>query len=411
MPRAFSWHSRPRLKSGASMPMNTSGGAARSRRTNSLRMVSSSGRWPITSVSPITASFSAGNSASLPAAIMRGPAMPKNSAVGKCCLSALMRPAPSRSPESSPATSAIRMVMNSAQDAAAGLFQEADHLLHLRCRLREFAHLRECILQGEIAAVKKLVGAAQLGNDLGAETAAAQALDVEAVRRSRMARHHHERRHILGAAAAERGEAVLAETAELMYLAEAAKDHVILDHHMAGQRGIIGEDGVVADQAIVREVHVRHDPIVVADPGDAAALFGAAIEGAEFADDVAVADLEQSGFATVFLVLRHLAERRELENFIVAADARRAIDDDMRPHLGTGADDHIRADDGERPDVDIRRQLGLGVDDRARIDQTTISLRAHMRSALATTRPSTFTSPLNFQMPRTARVSRTSLIY
>src|SRR3569623_1752617 len=404
MPLAFSWRSRPRLKSGASMPMNTSGGAARSRRANSLRMVSSSGRCPITSVSPITASFSAGNSASQPAAIKRGPAMPKISAVGKCCLSASMRPAPSRSPEASPATSAMRRVMNSAQAAAAGLFQEADHLLHLRCRLRE------CILLGEIAAVKKLVGAAQLSNGLGAETAAAQTLDVEAVRRGRMARHHHERRHILGDAAAERGEAVLAETAELMYLAEAAKDHVILDHHMAGQRGIVGEDGVVADQAIVSEVHVGHDPIVVADPGDAAALFGAAIEGAEFADDVAVAVLEQSGFATVFLVLRHLAERRELENFIVAADARRAIDDDMRPHLGTGADDHIRADDGERPDVDIRRQLGLGGDDRARGDQTTISLRAHMRSALATTRPSTFTSPLNFQMPRTARVSRTSKI-
>src|SRR3569623_97426 len=236
---------------------------------------------------------------------MRGPAMPKNSAVGKCCLSASMRPAPSRSPEASPATSAMRRVMNSAQDAAAGLFQEADHLLHLRCRLREFAHLRECILQGEIAAVKKLVGAAQLSNGLGAETAATQTLDVEAVRRGRMARHHHERRHILGDAAAERGEAVLAETAELMYLAEAAKDRVILDPHMAGQRGIVGEDG-------------------------------------------------------------------------------------------------------ERPDVDIRRQRGLGGDVRARSDQTTISLRAHMRSALATTRPATFTSPLNFQLPRTARVSRTS---
>src|SRR3569623_719108 len=82
----------------------------------------------------------------------------------------------------------------------------------------------------------------------------------------------------------------------------------------------------------------------------------------------------------------------------------------MRHYPGTGANDHIRADDGERPDVDIRRQLGLGVDDRARVDQTTISLRAHMRSALATTRPSTLTSPLNFQMPRTARVSRTSKI-
>src|SRR3569832_551861 len=107
--------------------------------------------------------------------------MPKNSPIGKCCLSASMRPAPSRSPEASPATSAMRRVMNSAQDAAAGLFQEADHLLHLRCRLREFAHLRECILQGEIAAVKKLVGAAQLSNGLGVVSAVALSFVVVVV--------------------------------------------------------------------------------------------------------------------------------------------------------------------------------------------------------------------------------------
>ena len=46
----------------------------------------------------------------------------------------------------------------------------------------------------------------------------------------------------------------------------------VADVHVAGELRVVGEDGVVADLAVVREVHVGHDPVVVADAGDAAVL-------------------------------------------------------------------------------------------------------------------------------------------
>jgi len=65
--------------------------------------------------------------------------------------------------------------------------------------------------------------------------------------------------------------------------------------------------------AVVRDVRVRHDPVVVADARGAAAFGRAAIDGDEFADGVAVADEEFAAFAAEFFVLRLGTDRSELE--------------------------------------------------------------------------------------------------
>ena len=56
----------------------------------------------------MTAISSARYHGSQPAAIIFGPAMPTNSASGACARNASMRPAPSVSPDASPATNANR---------------------------------------------------------------------------------------------------------------------------------------------------------------------------------------------------------------------------------------------------------------------------------------------------------------
>ena len=55
-----------------------------------------------------------------------------------------------------------------------------------------------------------------------------------------------------------------------------AEDDPVADVHVAGQLGAVGEDHVVADLAVVRDVDVRHDPVVVAHPRDAGILHRAA---------------------------------------------------------------------------------------------------------------------------------------
>src|SRR4051812_36247233 len=95
---------------------------------------------------------------------------------------------------------------------------------------------------------------------------------------------------------------------KLMHRRETAENGEITDAHMTRELRIIREDRVVADLAVVREMHVRHDPVVVAEPRNAGVLYGAAIERAKFANGVAIADFKARGFARILLVLRRFAQ-------------------------------------------------------------------------------------------------------
>ena len=75
---------------------------------------------------------------------------------------------------------------------------------------------------------------------------------------------------------------------------------------------------LIAERAVVRDVRVGHEQIVIADARHALIADGAAVDGAELADHVAIADLQARRLAGVFLVLRRLADRGELEDLVVA---------------------------------------------------------------------------------------------
>src|ERR1700722_12230315 len=109
---------------------------------------------------------------------------------------------------------------------------------------------------------------------------------------------------------------------------------------MAAERSAIRHHDLVAELAVMSDVRVRHQQIVVADAGHPLVVGGAAIHRDGFAKYVAVADFEP----------------------------RRTVDHRMRSDPGAGADDHVRTDDRERTDLHVRRYLRLRRDDRARID-------------------------------------------
>ena len=173
-------------------------------------------------------------------------------------------------------------------------------------------------------------------------------------------------------------------------------------------------------RAVVRHVRIGHQQIVAADPGHAVSGHGAAVHGDRFAEYVAIADFQAGGLAFVLLVLRRIADRGELINLVVGADAGRTIDDRVRPHPSAGANHHAGADDTERSDFGIRSNLRLRRDHRARIDHPsspdapatlasellapgTLVSGATMISADATTAPSTSARQSNFQIPLKAR--------
>ena len=204
------------------------------------------------------------------------------------------------------------------------------------------------------------------------------------------------------------GEAVRTDAAELVNQGEAGEDRPVVDPHMAGQRGVVDQDAVVADHAVVADMYIGHQQVVTADGGFAAILHGATVDGHAFANHIVIADHQPGGLALVLEVRGILAHRGKLVDLVVLADHGRPLEHDMRTDHGTLADFHIGPDDRPRADLDIRSQLGRRIDDGARVDQTHSLRSAQMISAEQTSLPSTLARHSNFQMLRLTLRKRAS---
>ena len=136
---------------------------------------------------------------------------------------------------------------------------------------------------------------------------------------------------------------------------------------MAGQGRLAAHHQMIADDAVVGDVAVGEDHVVVAEHGEIAVL-GREMHGHVFAKHIAVADAQAGVAAGEFQVVRLRADRRVGEHLALPAQHRvaldggmvvnhRAITDDRRaPDIGVGADDHVGP------------QLNLRLDDRGRMD-------------------------------------------
>src|SRR3546814_5864650 len=110
---------------------------------------------------------------------------------------------------------------------------------------------------------------------------------------------------------------------------------------MPGKLDRIGYDGMAGDLAIGCDMHVRHDPVVVADAGNPHILGRSRIDGDIFTHGIAVADFQARGFAGVFFVLRD------------AADGAKTVERIVFAYGGMAIDDAVRADDAARAHRDV----------------------------------------------------------
>ena len=104
---------------------------------------------------------------------------------------------------------------------------------------------------------------------------------------------------------------------EVMHRTQRAHHRPLSDRDMAAEGRSVGQNDVVADVAIVRDVGVSHDQYMASHASQAAALDGAAVDGDELANLVMVTDLEPSGFAGVGEVLRRHADRAKRKEAVV----------------------------------------------------------------------------------------------
>jgi hypothetical protein len=121
---------------------------------------------------------------------------------------------------------------------------------------------------------------------------------------------------------------------------------------MAGQSGAIGENGVIADHAIVRHVSGRHKQIVASDASYTTALHGSATHCYALTEYVAIAHVQARALARILQILRLTADSGKGMQHVCAAQARWAI------HYGMGVQDalfaqhYIAAHYGISPDAD-----------------------------------------------------------
>jgi len=120
---------------------------------------------------------------------------------------------------------------------------------------------------------------------------------------------------------------------------------------------------MAADLAVMREMHVRHDPVVAADAGHSRVERGAAVDGDVLADGIAVADLDRGVLAGVFLVLRRRADRGEMEDAVAPADTRTPVEHHVRADPGALPQFDPGTDDRVRPDRDVCCELRTVMDD------------------------------------------------
>ncbi len=150
----------------------------------------------------------------------------------------------------------------------------------------------------------------------------------------------------------------------------AGKNRPVSHRHVTGQGGIVHQNGVVPQHAVVAHVHIGHEQVVVADGGLTPVLYGTAVDRHPLPDGVVVADHQPGGLAPILEVRRVLPHGGELENPVAATDAGGAPDDHMGVDHGPVADNHIRPHHGPGADADVIADFRRRVDTGAGVDQS-----------------------------------------
>ncbi len=150
-----------------------------------------------------------------------------------------------------------------------------------------------------------------------------------------------------------------ANAAELMNPDVSPKRHVILDNHVASERRPVGEDHVIADVTVVRDMRLRHEKIVRADLGQASAALGAAVQRNELAKYVALAGAKPASLIAILQIVRRLTRGHERKKNRAAAKLRWAFDDTMAGNANVVVQDDVVSNDRVGADRNVASELSF----------------------------------------------------
>jgi hypothetical protein len=131
---------------------------------------------------------------------------------------------------------------------------------------------------------------------------------------------------------------------ELMDSREAADNGVIFDMDMSAEGGDVGHDNMIIQFAVMGNMSIRHQHIVIANNRHADIGAGGTVDSGKFPDYVEVADDHAGLLAAELQILRRGADRAELKDAAAFAYMGVVIDYGMRADYGIFADLNIGAD-------------------------------------------------------------------
>src|SRR3990172_2955040 len=183
------------------------------------------------------------------------------------------------------------------------------------------------------------------------------------MRRAALPGYGNEWRYVFEQGCVHAGHAMRADATILMNQGEASEKSIVADMHMPGETRCIRENCSLSDAAVMRDMTVGHDEIVVTDDRLPAALDSPAIQRTVLAYGIAIADGEARGLALVADMLWRVAERTKLKYTILTSDASRTVNHDVRTDPAAGADVDVGPDDRICADRHTRIQPRAGIDD------------------------------------------------
>jgi hypothetical protein len=102
---------------------------------------------------------------------------------------------------------------------------------------------------------------------------------------------HHKRRNVFKTHRPDSGKGVLPNSTKLMYQGKTSEGCTIAYFDMTGQACRISQRDIVPQSAIVLDVHVRHQEIIVANARETGTGGRPSVQGAKLPDLVTVTDI------------------------------------------------------------------------------------------------------------------------
>lgn len=161
-------------------------------------------------------------------------------------------------------------------------------------------------------------------------------------------------------------EAQSANCRKVMHDGIARYDRAIVNMHVPAEQNAVDQNHVIEDPAVVRDMTIGHEQIVVADAGDSVFLLGTTIDGDSFAKTIVVADRDFRIGILPTDILRIAPDHGIRPEAVVASDRRATNDHDMTLQMRAIAECDVRTDDAKRPNHNAASYPGSRINLRHR---------------------------------------------